>query len=149
MSQFITIIFSIAAIVIAFFAPTWSWVVLAVPAVWFFFMLYAVRPRELNYIPELSPKANEMLRKFGHYYTRPFGARDISASASTILFASVIVVIIGFFKSFWWGIIVGIIFYIAMSFLSRQFNPANFLVDDIERAAHEELIAYIREKRNA
>lgn len=145
MFQIITILFSIVAIIVAFFDPIWSWSILGIPAIWLFFMFYAVRPRELEEISELSPKANEMLEKFGHYYSRPFGARDISASASTILFTSVIVAIIGLFMSFGQGIIIGIVFYAGMSFLSRQFNPANFLVDKKERAAHEEIIAYIKD----
>lgn len=32
--------------------------------------------------------------------------------------------------------------------LARQFDPSSFLVDEEERAAHDEVIAYMKQRRN-
>jgi hypothetical protein len=34
-----------------------------------------------------------------------------------------------------------------MGFAARQFNPANFILGEAERAAHEEIIALIQRKQ--
>lgn len=150
MFQLVTSVLCLAAIIVAFWSPVISWCILALPLAWFYFTLYAtlyaVKPKGLSYVPELSAKANEMLSKFGHYYGRPFGARDISASASAITLSAIPIVVIGCFKGFWWGIAVGVVVYGLAGFIARQFNPANFLVDTSEQLAHEEIVGWIQSR---
>ena len=144
MFQIVTIVLCLAAAVVAFWSPVVSWCIVAVPLAWFYLTLYAVKPKSIGYVPELSMSANVMLNKFGHYYGRPFGARDISASASTITLAAILLVVIGCFKGFWWGIAVGLVVYVFASFVARQFNPANFLVDTSEQLDHQEIVAWLQ-----
>ena len=151
MFELVTTVLCLTAIVVAFWTPVVSWCILALPLAGFFFMLfalYAERSEQLQYVPELSPKANEMLRKFSHYYSRPFGGRSVSASASAIHLSSIAVVIIGCIKGFWWGIAVCVVVWGLAGFIARQFNPVNFLLDDDERMAHDEVASWIR-RRNS
>jgi len=95
---------------------------------------------------ELSPKAKELLNKFGHYYQRPFAGSDFSSASSGVGLASLVVAAVNAYKGFWWGVVIGVVFYMAASLLARQFNPENFLVDKEEERAHEEILLYIKSK---
>src|SRR3990172_4601023 len=76
----------------------------------------------------------------------PIAGRDFSASASTLAIAGGVIVIVGLFKGFWWGIGIGILNWFVMGMVSRAFNPSYFLVDYSEQKAHEEIISYIMRK---
>lgn len=142
---FITTFISILAILMAFFSPIWSWVILTIPSTWLYINLYTSRRNNFNYIPEISVEANEMLRKFGHYYHHPVKAITKSSSASAITLTSGIITVIGIFKLFWIGIAFGIVYYSAMAFIARQYNPTNFLHGN-EHLAHEEIKNYFIKK---
>lgn len=148
MIWFVSIVFGIAAIVTAFFHPVLAWGVLALPLGWILLMWLALRSKRVRPLPELSSAANELLRKFGHYYAHPFAGAAYSGAASGVTMASMAVAAIGAFKGFWWGLGVGAVFYVISAFLARQFNPANFLVDDLERAAHDELVTAIQRRHS-
>lgn len=147
MTQMLVIVICLVALITEFFSVLWGWVVLALSAIFLLVTLLGVKQKKLEYIPELSNDANRMLQKFGHYYTMPFAGRDFSASASTVMFAGVAIAIIGIFKGFWWGIGIAVVNWFLMAFISRAFNPSNFLVDHSERMAHDEIISYIIEKQ--
>jgi len=141
-------IFGLAAIVVALFWPIWAWVLLSVPIVIFFLFLVSLKSTtSLRYIEELSPKANSMLRSYWHFYKHPFAGAEISSSLSGLSLAAIVVAVIGLFHYFWWGLLIGIVVYAASSILARQFNPSGFLVDDEEKYAHEEIIAFLRASR--
>lgn len=150
MVQIIVILFCLAAVITELFSVLWGWVVLALPAMFLLVTLLSVKQKKWAHIPELSYNANRMLQKFGHYYAMPFAGRDFSASASTLMFAGVAVAIIGIFKGFWWGIGIAVINWYLMAHVARAFNPTNFLGNDRERMAHDEIISYImkRQKEN-
>jgi len=147
MTQILIIIICLVAVITEFFSVLWGWVILALPAFFLLITLIGVKQKKWAHIPELSNYANRMLQKFGHYYSMPFAARDFSASASTVMLAGVVVAIIGIFKGFWWGIGIAVVNWFLMAYTSRAFNPSNFLVDDRERKAHDEIISYIMEKQ--
>jgi hypothetical protein len=147
MIQIVIIIFSLVSIVVSFFSPLWGWIILALPFLFSIITLLSLKQKKWSYVPELSPKANEMIRKFGHFYNMPFAGRDFSASASTLMLAGVILAVTGLFHKFWWGIAIGAVNYFVMAFVSRAFNPSIFLVDDEERFAHEEIISFIQQKQ--
>lgn len=147
MIQIVTIIFSTISILVSFFSPLWGWIILALPSGFLLLTLLGLKQKKWAYVPDLSPKANEMLRKFGHFYNMPFAGRGFSASASTIMFAGAILAIIGLFRGFWWGIAIGLANWFIVGFVSRAFNPTLFLVDDEERFAHEEIISFIQQKQ--
>ena len=149
MIQMIIILICFASVITEFFSVLWGWLILAVPSVFLLIGLFAVKQKKWQQIPELSETANQMLQKFGHYYAMPFAGRDFSASASTVMFAGAVVAIIGAFKGFWWGIGIGVINWFLMGFVSRSFNPTNFLVGHLEQMGHEEIISYITERQKS
>lgn len=147
MAQFIAIILSLVAIVTAFFSVLWAWVVLAVPIALLLMTFMGLKQKRWKHIPELSEPANAMLQKFGHYYTMPFAGRDFCASCSTLMFASIVIAVIGAFKGFLWGLAIAVANWVVMGFLSRAFNPTNFIADPLERLAHDEVISFIVAKQ--
>jgi len=70
-----------------------------------------------------------------HFLRR--GLQSLPASASTLMFAGAAIGIISAFKGFWWVIAIGILNWFLMGFVSRAFNPTNFLVDPLELMGHE------------
>jgi hypothetical protein len=149
MIQMLVVVICLAAVITAFFSVLWGWLILGLPSVFLLITLFAVKQKKWQHIPELSETANQMLQKFGHYYAMPFAGRDFSASASTLMFAGAAVAIIGAFKGFWWGIGIGVANWFLMGFVSRTFNPSNFLVDPLEQMGHEEIISYITERQKS
>jgi len=105
------------------------------------------KQKKWAYIEELSSKANELLRKFGHFYATPFASMDFSASSTTVGIAGALIAIVGVFNGFWWGILIGVVNWFAMGALARAFNPTNFLLDDDERIAHEEVLEWLSTRR--
>jgi hypothetical protein len=143
MVQIIAIMISFAAIVAAFFSPTIAWAVLVFPVTMLLLTLLAMKQKRWKHIPELSDSANALLQKYGHFYSMPFAGRDYSSAASTLLFAGVIIGVIGTFKLFWWGITIAAGNYLVMGVVSKAFNPTSFLTDPEEQLAHEEIISFI------
>jgi len=128
------------------FFVLWGWIILGFPIVFLLVVLISVKVKRWRYIPELSDRANKLLQKYGHYYTMPFAGRDFSASASTLMFAGVFVSIIGALKGFWWGFLIAAMNWFVMGIVAKMFNPTVFLVDPLDKAAHEEIITYIRQR---
>ena len=149
MVQIIAVIISLIAIVTTFFSILWGWLILWASVLCLLVILFIVKRKKWQHIPELSDTANKMLQKFGHFYFMPFAGTDFSSSATTFLFAGVVVAIIGVFKGFWWGIGIGAINWFATAFVSRAFNPTNFLVDFTEQRGHDEIISWIAQRRKS
>ena len=66
-----------------------------------------------------------------------------------LMFSGAAIGIISAFKGFWWGIGIGILNWFLMGFVSRAFNPTNFLVDPLEQMGHEEIIEWITERQKS
>jgi hypothetical protein len=146
----IVILFCLASIAVCFFSRIWSWIILAVPFVYLLgqalLVKFLYRWKE---IPELSAEANELFKKYGHYYTMPFAGRDFSSASSAVGLTGMIISIIGVFFGFWWGLIGLISIYIGNR-LGKFYNPSMFLemLSNTEKRAHEEII-YFLTKKNA
>jgi len=147
--QLLSIVAALIAVVISFFSPTWAWVPIAVPDVLLYAFFLSAKARRLGPVPDLSHAANEMIRKFGHFYAMPMASRDFSGASSTLALAGVLVGVIGAFKGFWWGLGIAMVNYLAVGWLGRQFNPGNFLADERERQAHQEVINYLLNRQSA
>jgi hypothetical protein len=140
MAQIITVIISLIAIGMAFFAPLGAWALLSVPAFILFMLNVANKNREWTFVPELSSSANDMIQKYGHYYAQPFASRDFSASASTLALVGVVIGIIGLFHASFLGLGLAIVNYLVMGYLSKSFNPTVKFADIDEELAHEEIV---------
>jgi hypothetical protein len=149
MTQMFVMLICLAAIITEYFSVLWGWVILAVPSAFLLLTLMGVKQKKWQYIPELSETANQMLKKFGYYYDMPLAGSDFSASASTLMFTGAAIAIIGVFRGFGWGIGIGVINWLLMSYVSRSFNPTNFLADPLEQRGHEEIIAWITKRQKS
>jgi hypothetical protein len=148
MFQVLQILISLAAIIAVFLSRTIAWCILGGGVALFAIIACALKsgdkPRAFT---ELSPRANELLQKWHHFYLKPFSGTACSASCSGLALTAVILVVIGCFYRFWIGIGLGVVFYIASSALSRFYNPAMFLTDSADQQAHSEVIAFLQEIR--
>lgn len=133
-----TILFGIAAIVLSFFNVTASFATLAVPTIGFAILLFALKAKKYEYISTLSDGANELIRKYGHFYLRPRAGADCSGSCSFIVIASMTITIISCIRGEWWSIPGGIAIYAVAAYTARGFNPMNFLLP-AERPFHDEI----------
>lgn len=147
MIQPLVMLVSLAAIVAGVFSAGWGWGILAVPIVLLLLGLFGIRQNRWKHIPELSDDANQMLQKFGLNYTMPSAGRDFSASASALMFAGIALGIISVIKGFWWGLGIGGVNWFLMLYISRAFNPTNFLKTPFEIMAHEEVIAWLANRQ--
>jgi hypothetical protein len=140
----LSILLQLAAIGLAIFSPFWAFALLILRSLWLFYVFRSAKRIRLASIPQLSPRANEMLKKFSHYYYSPVTANQYSGGASGVMLSSVVVTIIGCFHRFWWGILIGAVIVGAMGHLQRAFSPRNFLADQQEKDAHEEIMTYLQ-----
>jgi hypothetical protein len=147
MFQLISWIAIVISCYLAYTSIQWAQIPLAIVTGLFYLLFIGMRGRRYGPVRELSPKANEMLRKFGHFYALPFAGRSLSGAASSIALGAAVVGIISAFRGFWWGLLIGIVIYLLASPLGRQFNPSGFLTDDAERSAHDEIVKYILSRR--
>ncbi len=149
MVRILVLCISIAAIVTTFFSIFWGWVILAVPSIFLLITLFSLKQKRWKYIPELSEEANRMLQKFGHYYSMPSAGNEFSSSASALMFCGAAIGIICAFKGFWYGFGIGVAYWFLMVVISRSFNPTNFLTNNFELTAHEEITSWIIDKVNS
>lgn len=148
MVQLLAALACFAAPVAALFSVLWAWIIMAAQSVLLTLILCSAK-RQVTWdcIPELSPIANEMLRKYPHYYAMPTAGRDFSSWASTLMFAGAAVALIGLFHHFWWGLAFGIVNWFAMGCVAAGLNPTNYVADSAEGTAHNEIMAYLKQQR--
>ena len=147
MMIYIQIIFSIAAIVVAFFSRIWPWIIIALPLAWFSSTALAIKlhPKP-RYIDELSRVANELFQRWFLFYSKPFAGTDFSSASSGISVTAIILSIIGCFYGFYIGVIIGIVVYFYSAVIARIFNPTHFLSNEA-KFAHAEVCGYMEHLR--
>ena len=151
MFQMITIIIALVSVILCFiFHPIWGWIPIAVVDLIICIQLWAAKQKyKFNYISDLSPEANELLQRYGHYFAMPFASKDFSASAATSQFAGIALAIVGLFKSFWWGIALAVGNWFLMGFVAVSLSPVSLLVKSPSlQIAHDEIVEYITSQRN-
>lgn len=146
MFQMLAIIISIGSIGWAFYSPIWAWSPLICFIAFLLFMLFGVKKKKWRYVDTLSPDANQMLQRFGHYYAMPFAGRDFSGAASTIQFAGVAVGIVGALNNFYWGLGAAVVGWLSLGAIAVAFNPSNFIRGTDLEAAHNEVIAWMMDQ---
>ncbi len=147
MFQLLTILASLAAAGIALFTtPGWGWVIIGLLDAFIMLTFWAAKGRyRFEYVEELSPEANAMLQRYGHYFAMPFASRDLSASAATSQFAGVALGIISALRSFWWGLALAAMNWFLMGAVAVGLSPAAPIAQDpAARIAHDEVVAWLR-----
>ena len=150
MIQMVTILISVVSLVISFiFHPAWAWIPILLVDCVIYIQLWAAKQKyRFKYIPGLSPEANELLQRYGHYFAMPFASKDFSASAATSQFAGVLIAIIGVFKSFWWSIVLGAGNWFIMGYIAVSLSPVALLKSQPTlQIAHDEVVDFINSQR--
>jgi len=133
----------IAALALSFWKLWLAWVIISGIALFLLVALMAAKRKKFHLLPALSPEANLMLQKFGHYYFMPHAGQDFSSSASGTGFALAVLSAITAYKVSWWYLGLAVIAFGAMGFIARGFNPTRFLIDDQEKKAHNEIVSHL------
>lgn len=133
----------LSAFILAFFWPVWAWAPITVADAILVYVLFGAKKVKWDYLPELSPTANQMLQQYGHFYAMPFAGSEYSSASSVMQLAGVVVGVVGAFKAFWWGIAIAALNYLVMGGIAVAYNPTHFLRDPTQKAAHDEIIAFL------
>lgn len=136
----------IAAIFFAFYSVMWSWILIAAAIAVLVFALRSVSGVEWNDMPELSPSANEMFKKYGHFYTMQHGASIFSSLTSGVQFSAIIVGVINAYYSFWFGLLLAVFLWPMLNKMAKKFNPTRFITDPFESLDHREVMMLMAEK---
>ena len=140
--QVINMLLCISAVIAAFFSRFIAWGLLLFPFAYLLFTAFTNRSAKLKHIPELSEKANAMLRTWHHYYLRP----ALCVASRAVGLSAPVVAIIGCFHDSYLGLPFGVAICLLTFNLAPVFNPTNSLRNPIDRQAHEEVIAFINRK---
>lgn len=95
---------SLGAIILSFFDPRLAWAILFLQVGVYGAIFLVITSKKAAYVDELSPLANEHLRKYTHLYELPSVSRNISSALSACVLASILVGIVGTFSGFWIGL---------------------------------------------
>jgi hypothetical protein len=138
----------LTAIVFALYSLVVSWILLALSGTYLLTVYWILKRKKLRAaVPGLSAQANELLLRFPHFYSNPSAHKPIGGAAGALALAGVIVAIVGCFRDFWWGGIIGLIYLGVMANLAKAFEPTRFLRDEAEKRAHIEIVDYFASKR--
>lgn len=61
--------------------------------------LAALKTARWDHVPELSPQANALLKKYGHFYSMPFGSADFASAANVVSVSAVLIGLWGLLES--------------------------------------------------
>ena len=140
---FIALLLLIGIVVLAFLNLTWSWIALGAATLILILILGAFKLRRWPPIPDLSPLANSMLKRYGHFYAWPITCRNYSGMASALMFGGGVVVVVGLFERFWWGLGLAAVLWLVLHPVSKAFNPGSFIRGTADEAAHQEVIEHM------
>ncbi len=141
----ITTILTLLAIGLSHFYPVVAWSILTLLILAFFFMLLSLKRVKHPEIDHLSNEANGLIKKYGHYYARPFGGSDCSGSCSFISLGTIVTATISCISGDWWSLAIAVPIYIASAFLAKAFNPTKFL-SPLDEAYHDEVMSWLSSK---
>lgn len=151
MTQMVTLIIGAVSLVLSFIIhPAWAWIPIIVADLIICISLWLAKQKYgSKYIPELSPDANDLLQRYGHYFAMPFASKDFSASAATIQFAGIIIAIIGIFRGFWRAIALAVANWFIMGYIAISLSPVSLLAESTTlQIAHDEVVEYINSQCN-
>ncbi len=126
--------------------PTYGWIIHGVALVILFLILQSVRLNHCIPQNDLSPRANEILRDYGHYYLMPSTGNDFCGYASMFAFFGWIITAIGLYKAQLIGVPLGLINHYAFGQIAKSFNPTAFFLEESDKAAHLEVIAWFERR---
>lgn len=151
MIQIVTIFIAVVSLILSFIVyPLWAWIPIVLVDIVICIQMLAVKQKyRFNYIPGLSPEANDLLRRYGHYFAMPLASKDFSASSATIQFSGIAIAIIGLFRGFWWAIALAAGNWFLMGFVAVSLSPLSLLAKSPAlQIVHDEVVEYITSQQN-
>lgn len=142
MAFMLSMLVGLIAIATAIFNPLAAWLLYVCPVAYLVYLRWSVSKSRWKPVPELSDRANALLKQFGHFYAMPFAGNDFSGAASGLAFIGPAIAVAGLYQGSWRGIPVGVVSYFVLVTLAQFFNPTQFYKDEADRDAHEELVSY-------
>ena len=147
MVQLFTLVIGLAAALASWLAhPAWGWAAIGLLDLYFALTCRAaVRANRLPPSEQISPEANALMQRYGHYFASPFACRDFSASAATSQFIGLVCAVIGgVAASWWWGLALAAVNFVAMGAIATRLSPAAPMASDpAVRLAHDEVVAFL------
>lgn len=61
-------------------------------------------------------------------------------------FVGIVLGIVGVFKGFYWGIGLGVLFYIVFAVVAKEYNPTNFIQGTPIEISHQEILDWLEQK---
>lgn len=139
----IQVLCAVAAIIISFYNPPVAYIVTGSPLlILVLTWLWGKAIPIPEPIPELSPLANELRKRFRAFFVSPMAGRNCSGAASGIMLSLIPITIVSCSKGFWWGIAIGASVFLLVAPLQRVFTPTHFLNDE-EQVAFDELMEHM------
>ena len=146
---YLSILAGLAALIAAFFEKTWSWATLILCALLLLIPLSGLKAKKKDLrSKKLSEAANIMLEKYGHYYSMPHAAKDFGRAAVVLHLSGTVTAIVNLFQGYLIGAAIGLIYFVLLGMLAREFDPHNFLYDPAERSIHEEIMEFLEKSAN-
>src|SRR5487761_2512612 len=140
----ISIVVGIIALGAIFVSKLWSWATLILCALLLLIPLSGLKAKKQDLrSKKLSEAANAMLERYGHYYSMPHAAKDFGRAAVVLHLCGTLAMIIDLFLGYWNGVGIGVVYFIALGMLARNFDPNNFAYDPEERAIHQEISTFL------
>lgn len=105
--------------------------------------LAALKTARWEHVPELSPQANALLKKYGHFYSMPFGSADFASAANVVCVSAVLIGLWGLARGAYWNLLLALACAVAMRTVGARLRPTGVLRRPGNRAAHEEVTNWI------
>lgn len=137
-----TLATGVVSVLLAFWTPLGAWLPLLLRETYFVYLLARLRKLKVKHIPQISEKANELLRRHPQYYWQPAAGTMYRQAASLSGVLGLVIGVIGAVKGTWVSVAIAIANLAAMMALAPRFDPTNYLTPEYA-AAHDELIAYV------
>lgn len=102
---------------------------------------------ELTAVPadSLTDEAADLVRQYWAFYTSPTLGIQLGGAMAAVAAAVAALAIVGAFKQFWWGLLVGAFVWFVSGHFSARVNPTSRLKDSTLKDTHEELKKLIAE----
>lgn len=137
-----TLLAGIGSLVVALWYPLLAWLPLMLRELYFVRLIIQLRKLEVRQLPDLSPKANELLSRHPGYYWQPDAGRRYRQAVSLAGLLGLILGIIGAFRGSWLSLGIAVANLAGMMWLAPRFDPTQYLTPEYA-VAHDELVEYL------
>jgi hypothetical protein len=141
--QLLAILLALVSIGLSFFSAIWPWVPVTILALWMLLVLFSAKNSLVAVeVAELSPSANQVLRRFRQYYRHPWGCRELAAAARIMQVTVVVLGGIGWSRGTPWSLAATAGSFFIFGPLVSEFYPIPLLLR-YKKAEHDEILEWL------